>query len=436
MRILKNFERKQTVYSDVFYSHIQGIGMKSIFKSNYFFQGLVGQLHVRKSIKMILDINYNFKYENINFMFLNSSSSIKTSLSIGIAMSLRKDLPFIMITGAELSLNEISKIENLTQLSRQAVCIKFYNNDTTIRGKVVDIILNNKINRSYDLFYAKMILKFDKLQFTYNLSRTMYMKIIRKMVKKGDFISVNRKQNSVSKSFFKFENLNEKNKSMYKKMRRQEINEFYISLHELDCLNSDGKHTFSKFFTTNDKENFCEIREKINKILNKWKKYRKIKVIRGIFLLDNINFLDVLLVNYLFKLTESPDSPCVITFAPDIAKKTNKQDVSLASYIPFEFLDKFITIQIAPCSLNEAKNVLFMKIKKEAVEITKQACELLLKIAVECGVKHAVYIIFLTITNSNYNFTKINSCKIRISFLSFIDKEILVKYTEKKNKLI
>nr|UXY87001.1 RuvB-like protein 2 [Cryptomonas paramecium] len=436
MRVLKNFQKKRKNYFDTFYSHIQGIGIKNIFKLNYFFQGLVGQLYVKKSIKIILDINNNFKYEPINFILFNSSSSVKTSLSIGIAMYIGKNLPFIMTNGAELNLNEVSKIENLTQLSRQAICIKFYNNNTIIKGKVIDIILNNKINCDHNMPYAKIILKFDKFQFTYNLSRSMYMKVVEKMVKKGDFISVDKKQNSVSKSLFKFENLHEKNESIYRKIKKQEINEFYISLYELDFINSDNRYTFSKFFTTNDNQNFCEIREKINKILNKWKKYRKIQMIRGIFFLDNINFLDTLLVSYLFKLTENFDSPCVIVHVPGINEKTNRQDFSLTSHVPFEFLDKFITIQIAPCSLNEAKNVLFMKIKRETVEITKQACELLLKIAIDCGVKHAIYIVLLMIINSDRSFIKINSDKIRTLFLAFIDKEILSKYAEKTKKLI
>ena len=431
-KLYKTIEN-QIIYSQIHHSHIKGTGIYSFNQFKYISQGFVGQICSRKAATVFLSSIRNSDIQKINIVIVGNSSTGKTCLSIAIGLSINKQVPFISTNGVELNFFNVSKFENVKQIIRKAIGVKFFNESSIIEGEVVDIRIN-KENRKNKFFYAKLILKTNEIQSIYEISFELYSLVLKQMIRKGDLIMVDKEKNLIEKIDYN-NNLRIKEtlsrKIMRQNLERQEIHEHIITIYELDLLNSFSDIGLSKLYIDNIPEIPEEIREKIDKIIIKWQNDKKITIIKGILLLEDANILNVDIFAYLCKNIESFLSPSIILSTENSDLKVNNADFISSHGIPVDFLDRFLIIQTNPYSYKEIKEILLLKANKEMLYFSNQAFELLIKIGIECGIRYCIYILSIINLNFYNKFTKIGIIAIKKSFLIFLDSKRFSRYAKK-----
>jgi RuvB-like protein 2 len=423
----------QVIYSNTQHLHVRGVGIYSIFNYKYTSQGFMGQICARKAAAIFLFAVKNSEIQRINVIIVGNSGTGKTCLSIAIGLSIDKYMPFVAVNGAELNFLNVSKIENIKQIIRKAIGVRFFNESFIIQGEVVDIKINEE-NEKNNLSYAKLILKTNEIQSTYKLGWEMYCSFLKKMIKKGDIITIDKETNVVEKTKHYGKKNCQFKKNVIGNLEKHEIHEHIITMYELDLLNSFSDFTISKLFIDDIQEISNEIREKIDRIVIKWQKNNKIKIIRGVLLLDEANLLNIDSFAYLSKNIESFISPSIILSTGNSDLKVHDIDYVSSLGIPTDFLDRFLIIQTNPYSYNEIKKILSIKANENELLIDIEAYELLTKIGIECGIRYSIYILSIITLISDDKSKKINTIEIRKSFLMFIDTKRFARYSKKLKK--
>nr|UXY87468.1 hypothetical protein 1634Bnrm3_p101 [Cryptomonas sp.] len=421
--------------------HIRGIGINNIFSCKNICQGFVGKIHIRKAAAIFLQSIKSFEVEKLNIVITGNFGTGKTSLCIAISLSIEKCIPFTAISGAEFSFPGISKIENIIQSVRKTIGIRFYNESLIIEGEVIDIQVNESKQKKYKT-YVKLILKTNEIQTTYKISEEIYSKILQKMIKKGDIVLINKEKNSIEKkgSIFTINNSentnNEFRKTRKGDLERYEIHENIVTMFELDILNSFSEFPLSKLFIENVKEISNEIREKIDRIVIRWEKNKKIKIIKGILLFDDANMLDIECFSFLSKNIESVLSPVFILSTNNSTLKINGIGFSSPHGIPVDVIDRFLVIQTSPHSYCELRKILSSKADDDLLYLDENAKELLTKIGIECGIRYSIYIMSIASLISQNKYIPICAKEIKQSFLLFVDSKRFIRYTKKIKKNI
>jgi RuvB-like protein 2 len=423
----------QIIYSNTQHSHVKGIGLYNIFNFKYTSQGFIGQICARKAGAIFLYAVKNSEIQRINIIIVGNSGTGKTCLSIAIGLSIDKTMPFVAVNGAELNFLSVSKIENIKQIIRKAIGVRFFNESFIIQGEVVDVKINEESEKN-NISYAKLILKTNEIQSTYKIGWEMYSSFLKKLIKKGDIITIDKEKNLVEKTkHFEKKNYQYRENNIGN-LEKHEIHEHIITMYELDLLNSFSDFAISKLFIDDIQEISNEIREKIDRIVIKWQKNNKIKIIRGVLLLDEANLLNIDSFAYLSKNIESFISPSIILSTGNSDLKIHDVNYVSSHGIPTDFLDRFLIIQTNPYSYNEIKKILFIKANEETLLIGTEAYELLTKIGIECGIRYSIYILSILILISDNKSKKINTIEIKKSFLMFIDTKRFIRYSKKLKK--
>nr|UXY88469.1 RuvB-like protein 2 [Cryptomonas curvata] len=423
----------QIIFSNTQHSHIRGIGLYNIFNFKYALQGFIGQICARKAAAIFLYAVKNSEIQRINVIIVGNSGTGKTCLSIAIGLSIDKTMPFVAVNGAELNFLSVSKIENIKQIIRKAIGVKFFNESFIIQGEVVDVKINEESEKN-NISFAKLILKTNEIQSTYKIGWEIYSSFLKKKIKKGDIITIDKEKNLVEKTkHFEKKNFQYKENNIGN-LEKHEIHEHIITMYELDLLNSFSDFAISKLFIDDIQEISNEIREKIDRIVIKWQKNNKIKIIRGVLLLDEANLLNIDSFAYLSKNIESFISPSIILSTGNSDLKIHDVNYISSHGIPTDFLDRFLIIQTNPYSYNEIKKILFIKANEETLLIDAEAYELLTKIGIECGIRYSIYILSIIILVSDNKSKTINTIEIKKSFLMFIDTKRFIRYSKKLKK--
>nr|UXY87966.1 RuvB-like protein 2 [Cryptomonas curvata] len=431
--------KSQVNYTHVHHSHIKGTGIYSFYHFKYISQGFIGQICARKAATIFLCSVKNSDLQQINLVIIGNSSTGKTCLSISIGLSIDKNVPFVAGNGVELNFFNLSEFENIKQIIRKAIGIRFFNETLIVEGEVVNIKIIEK-NPKNNIFHAKLVLKTNEVQCTYEISFELYSLFLKKKIQKGDIIMIDNEKNLIEKLDYKNNNKNFRNKEISSKkiilqnLEKREINEHIITIYELDLLNSFSDIGLSKLYIDNIPEISGEIREKIDKIIIKWQKNKKVTIIKGILLLENANLLNVDIFGYLCKNIESFLSPSIILTIGNSDLKIHNNDFVYSHGIPIDFLDRFLIIQTNPYSYKDIKEILLLKVKQEMLCISSQAFELLIKIGIECGIRYSIYVISLVNLTSYNKFFKVDILIVKKSFLMFLDSKRFTRYNKKLKK--
>jgi DNA helicase TIP49 (TBP-interacting protein) len=427
----------QIIYSHFHHSHIKGTGIRNLNHFKYISKGFVGQICSRKAATIFLCSVKSCNIQKINIVIIGNSSTGKTCLSIAIGLSIDKHVPFVIGNGSELNFINLSRIKNIKQMIRKAIGVKFFNESFIIQGKVINIKINEKIEKNKN-YYAKLVLKSEEIQSIFEINFELYSQILNQMIQKGDIIMIDKGKNIIEKLEFNDKKLRKKEtmtrKIVKQDLERQEIHEHIITIYELDLLNSFSDIGLSKLYIDNIPEISDQIREKIDKIIMKWQKNKKISIIKGILLLENANILKTDLFSFLSKNIESFLCPSIILTTGNSDLKINDSDVISSYGIPVDFLDRFLLIQNNPYSYKEIKEILALKTNQEAIYFSSEALELLIKIGIECGIRYCIYVLSIISLTSYNKFSKIDIIIVKKSFLLFVDSKRFSRYTIKLPK--
>ena len=419
-------------------SYYQQFDMKcinfSILNANENFSKILSNYDfILKAIFICLYTLKNIEIENLNLIIAGNQESGKTYLCVTIALSIDKFIPLTMLSSSELYYCSQSSIQTFIQSLRKSIALYFYTESIVIRGQVVDIRLKKYFNKKNKTF-AKLVLKNDETLTIYKIDSEMYRMILKNEIKNGDIVQINKEKNIIKKLQIRGKFRNSK-KNMANETENYEIIESIITLYELDLLNSSLKFSFSKLFIEGDLEIPNIIRNKVDRIISKWHKSKKIKIIKGFFLLDDMISLDNDCLALMIEYLENFLSPTFILSSSFIFFKKNPKNFFSYYGLPLDFLDRFLFIQTSPLSFVKIKKILLSKEKKDLLVVDSETNNLLIKIAIECGIRYSLQIVtILGVKQCNIYITRYIS-EIKKLFIMFVDSKRFIRNIQKLKKI-
>lgn len=412
------------------FSHIQGLGIGDLRNYKQSSQGIVGQLIVRQALFIMINLINKNSFENRGIFISGPIGSGKTSLVYALSKHLDFKFPFNKLSSTEIQTSMSSKIELLDQAVRKSVGITFYQETMILEGEIVKIIKRGKdINQS-----IKLIIKNQSVQGTYLIGPKFLKKFIDFKIEKGDKVSIDKMSGEIYfHQKLKGENpeikkFNEKQKYSEGHIEKLKIIEHFITLQEIDFLNTKKKK-ISEIFSSDSSEINSKRREKIDRILINWKKKNRIKFIRGILFLDDVHLLDSNCYSFLGKIIENTFSPNFIFTTNCERGKINGLNSSGPHGIPIDFLDRFLMLATSPLSNFEFEQILDAKSNMLGLNFDIWSKRLLVKIALECGLNYILHLFPIICLDLEKDQKKINVEKIKNSFKLFLNYRKFIRNT-------
>mmetsp|Transcript_529 Transcript_529/g.1244 ORF Transcript_529/g.1244 Transcript_529/m.1244 type:complete len:223 (-) Transcript_529:436-1104(-) len=203
-------------------------------------------------------------------------------------------------------------------------------------------------------------------------------------------------------------------------MENYVVTEHLVSFQELDVLNYSGDLT-SNFFLKARAEIPLKIREKIDKTVLDWISKGRVKLTRGLLVLDDIHIFDLDCLSFLGKNFEYILSPFFIfTFNGKNQKKISRNSCFFDG-MPLDFLDRLLLLHMKPNTEKEIKEILKIKTGKKINFFKDKALDLLTKIALEFGIHYSFYIINISFCFECNSVKHLTSFLVKKFFFLFID---------------
>jgi len=413
-----------------FFSHIKGLGIGNFINVRQVSQGFVGQKIARRALFMLVNLINKQNFENKGIIVTGACGTGKTAMGIAVSKLLISKFPFIKINGSEIGSPIISKIEILHRIIRKTVGINFYQESLIIEGEIVDLKINEKNKKNIE---RKLVIRNKNVQSIYEIGPKILKKFFEKKIKKNDFVSIDKTNGEV---YFYKKNIEKshtnKNTNFSKKevdsIERYKIIEHFITLHEIDLLNSKKKK-LSAIFSEFQSEISFKKREKIGKVLKRWEEENKIKIFKGILFIDDIHLLNNESFSFLGKIIETRLSPNFF-FATNYTKeKINGLNYISPHGIPVDFLDRFLILSTCPLSKMEIEKIIRLRSKELQLLLKKECLLLLVKIGIECGLNYALYLLSTLCFHSSKKKKETGIHDILISFKLFLNFRKIIRNT-------
>lgn len=411
-----------------FFKDFKNMDIGDFIYSKKYSQGIIGQNETRKALFMMINLINNDDFESRGIFLTGPSSTGKTTLISASSRLLNPNLPFIKINGTEFHNPILPKIEVLNQAARKSIGLTFFQEIIVIEGELVKII-EKKETKSF-----KLVLKNKNFQGIYRIGPKFLKKIAETKIEKGDRVSIDKASGEIY-SICKKKDLNFLEKEIQEKknhkrcvLEKVKIVEHFITLHEIDSLNSVEKKISSILVGMS-----CEIngkkREKVDGILENWRKKGKIKLLKGILFIDDIHMLDNNCFSFLGKIIENKFSPNFIFATNCVKKKINGLKYRAPHGIPVDFLDRFLVLSTGPFSNLEIKQILEIKLKSFGNEIEDKCKLFLLRLTIECGLGYVLNILPMISIGKKEKILIIDLAKIKNCYKLFMDFKKFVRNT-------
>lgn len=372
-------------------------------------------------IKTILDIIIELKnirgYKNKIFLLTGLSETGKTFSLTKLSFILGKNNPFVFSSGSLF--NSLGKISTnlLNKLARKSIGVKFYQENLIVKGKLSRLETYELKNSSFCNF-AKLTLRGESLEKTYDISEDLLKKIIKNKIKLGDKIIINRTNGDIYREntnesicFIKKEKISFKSNDFEKIVITEQI----ITLDELDNLNQN--HNFLRKFFSNQYDGFNNKKKNnLDKILSKWAKGNKIKIVRGILAIDDINFLSQVNFSFLKNLLAKYTCPIVLCIGNTSLSKDGLSSSTFLPKLPIDFICSNLVAAFKPIDCKEVFEIIKYTCLELNICLKKALINFLVKIGIECGIKYSMYLLSISSVLKKKNFIKINDIKKSYNF--------------------
>ena len=356
---------------------------------------IIGNIEVKIIFEIIIQIKRIKKSQSKFFLLTGLPDIGKTFSLTTLSDKLGKDIPLVFSSGPWISSCSFSKKSLLFQMSRKAIGIKFYQENFIMKGILVNLeIKNKKVNCSSN--HIKLTLKSIGEKKNYYISQELLKKILNKKIKIGDNLLINRTTGDI---------YNYKNDDLFyykeKKVQKLEydsgiekiiITEQLVTLEELDNVNQKT-NLMSKYFSNQPEEHIDQTRENLDNLLKKWVRYNKIKIVKGLIVIDGIEWVRIKEYNFLKELLSKFLSPSILTVAKsDFDRKRFLSNFSQGK--PWvDLSNKNISVSFKPLNCKEIFEIIRAKCIELDLYIKKNAIGFLVKIGLNCGLRYSLYIL-------------------------------------------
>jgi RuvB-like protein 2 len=365
---------------------------------------MVGQEAARRATGVIFKMIKEGKISGRAILLAGKPGTGKTALAMGVAQALGEDTPFTTIAGSEIFSLEMSKTEALTQAFRRSIGVRIMEETDIIEGEVVEIQVDEPVGGASTEKTGRLTLCTTEMETVYDLGSKMIESLQKEKVTAGDVITIDKASGKISKlgrSFTRsrdYDAMGPQTRFVQcpegELQKRKEV-VHTVSLHEIDVINS-RQQGFLALFAGDTGEIKAEVREQIDLKVAEWREEGKATIVPGVLFIDEVHMLDIECFSWLNRALESELAPVLIIATNRGFSKIRGTNYKSPHGIPIDLLDRLMIISTTPYKEHEVKRILEIRCEEEDVEMTKDALELLTKIAMETSLRYAIQMIMVS----------------------------------------
>jgi hypothetical protein len=360
---------------------------------------IFGKVEIKIIFDILMQIRRITKCRSKLFFLTGLSETGKTFSLITLSKKIGKDIPLVFSSGCWInSFSEIKK-NLLLQMTRQAIGIKFYQENFLIKGVLINLeIKNKKVNHSFN--FGRLTLKNMQNSKTYDISEDLLKKILTKKIKIGDTLLINRTTgdiyNHANDNLFYFEGQKNQKLETNDSVEKIVITEQLVTLDELDNVNQKN-NLISKYFSGQFEDINSNNKENLEEVLGKWVKSNKIKIIKGLIVIDDIEWVKIDGIIFLKELLSKFLTPSILFVSKSDVDNKNFQPYFSEQTHLVPLSDINILVAFKPINCKELFEIIKIKCMELDIYIKRKAIGFLVKIGLNCGLKYSLYILSISI---------------------------------------
>jgi len=127
-----------------------------------------------------------------------------------------------------------------------------------------------------------------------------------------------------------------------------------------------------------------------------WREEGKATTVPGVLFIDEVHMLDIECFSWLNRALESDMAPVLIIATNRGFAKIRGTNYKSPHGIPIDLLDRLMIISTKPYTEAEVQRILDIRGEEEDVEMSKDAMDLLTKIAMETSLRYAIQMIMVS----------------------------------------
>ncbi|MCD6483309.1 MAG: RuvB-like helicase [Candidatus Aenigmarchaeota archaeon] len=439
---IKEFERIAA------HSHITGLGLEGI-KAKRIGDGFVGQVEAREAAGIVVRLIKEGRFAGRAVLIAGPPGTGKTSIAIGIAKELGKDVPFVHLAASEIYSSEVKKTEFLTQALRKAIGVRIREVRKIYEGVIKSIDIQ-KQPHPYNPYYqvpvsATIELATKKEKKKLSMDQTFAVQLVQQNIEEGDVIQIDVEGERLAKlgpstekvKKEKFELTGQKPVPIPDgKVLKEKEFVYVVTLHQLDLARAkSGVDFLSLFLGAQRKEIDEDIRREVDEFVRQLIKDGKGELVPGVIFIDECSLLDIETYAFLNRALEQELAPIIIFATNRGIAKIRGTDQTSPHAMPIDLLDRILIITTKPYNQEEIKEIIKIRAKTEKVEIEDEAIELLTKIGLETSLRHAIQLLApASIIAKESDLEKIKKEHIEKANKLFVDVKRSSKYLKEYEK--